>query len=168
MEQTGQWPAVPACPLPGRRWKAWAPWRAIVKSCADPRSWATPRAGIFDLTRFEGRAGQEPMRGVQWTNRAQSVTRGPTTLDRLRADHRGVRGGVAADRQATWANSGVFAARPVQEITHKGGVGLTSYWSITNSAGVVIELQIRTYPGRTRSWATPGSRRRRPETGAGH
>ena len=76
--------------------------------------------------------------------------------------------GVAADRQATCANSGVFAARPVQEITINGGVGLKSDWSITNSAGVVIELQIRTYPGRTRSWATPGSRRRRPETGAGH
>ena len=50
--------------------------------------------------------------------------------------------GVAADRQATCANSNAFSARPVQEVAIDGGVGLKSDWSITNPSGQVVERQI--------------------------
>ncbi|HKN49018.1 MAG TPA: hypothetical protein VJ010_02200 [Actinomycetota bacterium] len=50
--------------------------------------------------------------------------------------------GVAANRQATCANSNAFSAQPVQEVAINGGVGLKSDWSITNSSGLVVERQI--------------------------
>jgi hypothetical protein len=50
--------------------------------------------------------------------------------------------GVAANRQATCANSSTFSARPVQEVAINGGVGLKSDWSITNAAGLVVQRQI--------------------------
>jgi len=50
--------------------------------------------------------------------------------------------GVAANRQATCANSNTFSAQPVQEVAIDGGVGLKSDWSITNSSGLVVERQI--------------------------
>jgi hypothetical protein len=68
-------------------------------------------------------------------------------LTRILADYEK---GVAADRQVTCANSGVFAARPVQEVAINGGGGMKSDWSVTNSAGVVIERQITYFfSGRT-------------------